>query len=584
MMNHTGRLMAAAVLALGFALQGEARKTSAPQPLSFGQISLNNQSDLLWRVGKNLQRLEEKKYWPQNVFLTEEQSGDWPGDTEGRTILALTLDAQASGHSPKYLDEIIRRVQPHLNEKGYMGTVHPGIAHEQQLSGNGWMLRGLCEYYLWKRDEGVRKVISSIARNLFLPLTDKFAVYPIAPEDRVQGQGAESGNIVASRDGWALSTDVGCVFIGMEGLIHAYAVLGDPDLQKPIETLIGRFLQVDLTGIKAQTHATLTACRGLLRYAELTGNRHLVQEAEARFRLYVENGMTENCENYNWFDRFGTWTEPCAIMDSYMLAVQLWQQTLKPEYLEWAELIYYNAICHTQRHNGGFGCDNCPGKAAGTMRLAVSAPEAHWCCTMRGGEGLSSAVHYTCFSAGKEVWLPFYQWGKYAVPVAQGVLDLEVEGNYPYGHPFANRVEVRVNSNSAGEVTLRLAAPSWMQDVRLSLNGKEVQARVEHGFVSLRRTFAHGDRLTLDFNLPVRVVKPLNAANTDARWRRVFAGPLMLGYDGKEDVSLPEHPEWERGGETEWFVKGTGIKLTPVCHPCDPKVWEGTGYSKQILF
>lgn len=584
MMNHTGRLMAAAVLTLGFVLQGEARKTSVPQPLPYGQVSLGSHSDLLWRVEKNLQRLEEEKYWPQNVFLTEEQSGDWPGDTEGRTILALTLDAQASGRSPRYLDEIIRRVQPHLNEKGYMGALHPGIAHEQQLSGNGWMLRGLCEYYMWKKDEGVRKVISSIVRNLFLPLTDKFAVYPIAPEDRVQGQGAESGNIVASRDGWALSTDVGCVFIGMEGLIHAYAILGDPDLKAPIETLIGRFLQVDLTGIKAQTHATLTACRGLLRYAELTGNRHLVQEAEARFRLYVENGMTENCENYNWFDRFDTWTEPCAIMDSYMLAVQLWQQTQKPEYLEWAELIYYNAICHTQRHNGGFGCDNCPGKAAGTMRLAVSAPEAHWCCTMRGGEGLSSAVHYTCFAAGKEVWMPFYHWGKYAAPVAKGVLGLEVEGNYPYGHPFANRVEVKVNSNSAGKVTLRLAAPSWMQDVRLSLNGMEVQARVEHGFVSLRRTFVQGDRLTLDFNLPVRVQAPLNAANTDARWRRVFSGPLMLGYDGKENVSLPDHPEWERGGETEWFVKGTGIKLTPVCHPCDSKVWEGTGYSKQILF
>ena len=64
-----------------------------------------------------------------------------------------------------------------------------------------------------------------------------------------------------------LSTDVGCVFIGMEGLIQAYAVLGDEDLKKPIEILLNRFLQMALTGIKAPTHATLTACRGLLRYA-----------------------------------------------------------------------------------------------------------------------------------------------------------------------------------------------------------------------------------------------------------------------------------------------------------------------------
>ena len=63
--------------------------------------------------------------------------------------------------------------------------------------------------------------------------------------------------------------------------------------------------------------------------------------------------MTENHENYNWFDRFDTWTEPCAIIDSYLLAVQLWEHTMKPEYRDDAELIYYNGICHTQRNNGG---------------------------------------------------------------------------------------------------------------------------------------------------------------------------------------------------------------------------------------
>ena len=34
---------------------------------------------------------------------------------------------------------------------------------------------------------------------------------------------------------------------------------------------MNRFLEVDLVGIRAQTHASLTACRGLIRYAEITG-------------------------------------------------------------------------------------------------------------------------------------------------------------------------------------------------------------------------------------------------------------------------------------------------------------------------
>ena len=31
-----------------------------------------------------------------------------------------------------------------------------------------------------------------------------------------------SGRVQNTVDGWALSSDVGCVFIGMEGLIHSY--------------------------------------------------------------------------------------------------------------------------------------------------------------------------------------------------------------------------------------------------------------------------------------------------------------------------------------------------------------------------
>jgi hypothetical protein len=103
------------------------------------------QGTLERRICQNMQRLCEEKYQPDHVFLTMEQSGGWPGDTEGRTILALTLDAQALHTTSDNLKEILHRLPSHLNERGYMGPVYPDFIHEQQLSGNGWMLRGLCE-------------------------------------------------------------------------------------------------------------------------------------------------------------------------------------------------------------------------------------------------------------------------------------------------------------------------------------------------------------------------------------------------------------------------------------------------------
>ena len=89
------------------------------------------------------------------------------------------MDAQASKRSPVYLERIIDMIPSKLNKKGYMGVVYEGKMSEQQLSGNGWMLRGLCAYYEWKQDEKVLEYIKSIANNLFVAGKGFYTEYPI---------------------------------------------------------------------------------------------------------------------------------------------------------------------------------------------------------------------------------------------------------------------------------------------------------------------------------------------------------------------------------------------------------------------
>jgi hypothetical protein len=147
------------------------------------------------------------------------------------------------------------------------------MMNEQQLSGNGWMLRALCEYYEWKKDDKVLSIISSISHNLFVKGKGYYKDYPIEPEKRNSTEGKEAGNIDRIKNNWMLSTDIGCVFIGMDGAIQAYKLLKDPELKEVIDEMISAFLKIDLVAIKAQTHATLSACRGLVRYAEITEDK-----------------------------------------------------------------------------------------------------------------------------------------------------------------------------------------------------------------------------------------------------------------------------------------------------------------------
>lgn len=524
------------------------------KPVPFAYQTMHG--ELQQRLLKNLQRLHEEKYQPDHVFLTMAESGDWPGDTEGRTLLALVLDAQATHQQAQYLEEIVRRIPLHLNERGYMGPVFD-TCHEQQLSGNGWLLRGLCAYYEWKHDRAVLEMIRTLAVNLFTPLKGYYAEYPISPEERVQNVGAESGSMVGRIGRWQLSSDIGCVFIGMEGLIHAYVVTKDARLKPVIEELIRRFLEIDLMAIKAQTHASLTACRGLLRYADATGKHALVKEAERRFMLYVENGMTENYENYNWFQRFDTWTEPCAIVDSYLLAVQLWQHTRNPRYLEYAEQIYYNALCRTQRFNGGFGTDVCPGAAIHSAYLDVSAPEAHWCCTMRGGEGLSCAASYSAWQEGKEVYFPFLRDAAFTFEMDGQRMQVTEET----GYPFAGNMSMKLQMEKATKMAINLPVYLWMEHVTLALNGKPVPLQIFKGFARIKRTFEPGDCITMSFTMPQRAVPVVNRNNAlshdSKRWMK---GPLLLGQEEGKDT------------------------LCPIYHLFDPRVWEPGAKREKILF
>lgn len=349
------------------------------------------------RVELSSQRLEAEKYRPDAVFLDEEKSKGWPGDTEGRTLLALVLQQEALGVKPKYLDGILLAVPAHLNEDGYFGNVRRGVASEQQMAGNGWVLRALCEYIRVEKKQVIdaREVVRRIARGLFLANSDLFPRYPVTPDARNEmPSGGASGNIAAKVSGWELSTDVGALFIGLDGLVQAWQTLGDRDLERPIESIVARFEAFDPIAVKAQTHATLSGMRALLRYDA----KRFLPLVENRFDLYQRFGMTDRYENYNWFLRYDTWTEPCAIVDSLLLAHRLGSLTGKSAYVKLEGNILAALIAH-QRPNGGF----CLMKTfpKGTSHPPVMAcEEAHWCCTMRGGAGLAVALRWASEAGG----------------------------------------------------------------------------------------------------------------------------------------------------------------------------------------
>jgi hypothetical protein len=262
-------------------------------------------------------------------------------------------------------------------------------------------------------------------------------------------------------NGWRISTDTGCAFISLDGLSQAYEVLGDARIYALLCAMFDKFGEIDLIGVSAQTHATLSATRGILRLYSATGEARFLDAARKLFNLYTDRGMTENYANYNWFNR-PEWTEPCAIIDSFLVAMQLYGHTGEVEYADIGRKIYANGICRAQRPNGGFGCDTC--LTDGDF-MAVHAYEAYWCCTMRGGEGLARAAQYAYFTDGDEIVVPYFATSQARIPVGGGEVAIWQRADAARdGHV---RFELE-GDTAAREVTFRILMPEWANNARVS--------------------------------------------------------------------------------------------------------------------
>lgn len=418
--------------------------------------------ELAFRVGRNYSRLEDPMYRPERIFAADKMG--WPGDWEGRTLLALCLNESLSGRKAAYLDAIVEALDSEWNALGYLKDISPeGIINEQQLAGHNWLLRALLELYGERRDEKFLVMARRIVENLYLPLRGRFSSYPIEAGSRPL-EGGAAGHITGEiQRGWSLSSDIGCAFISFDGLAQYYQLLGGERLKDLLDEMFTVFSAIDLVACSVQTHATLSALRGILRYYEASGDSRLLSLVEKRFALYLNAGLTENYANYNWFGR-PYWTEPCAIVDSYMLSIDLFRLTKNSEYVVTANRIYYNALLASQRHNGGFGCDMCSGTAESAAYLQVKEGlyEAYWCCSMRGAEGLSSAACSNVLVEGDEVYIANYISGEFR---ANG-MSVIIQSRYPY----ENRMKIRIHGIE-GRKKMHLYIPQDAQSVQLYQDG-----------------------------------------------------------------------------------------------------------------
>lgn len=479
------------------------------------------QGELLRRMEANISRLEQSEYKLEYIHAMD--GSDWPGDYRGRTLLAMTQLSRTLGEKCSGLDALSEDTLIYLGKKGYGGSdVDLCAVNEQQLAGHSWLLRALLAYGEYASDHRFDEAAVRLFENLFLAVSGRFGTYPMP--DTLQDVGGPSGSILGTTvDNWLLSSDSGCVFIALDGLSDYYARTGDERARNVFDALNKRFLELDPVKVSFQTHATLTALRGLMRMYGITREACLLETSATRFEQYLKYALTLNYANYNWFGR-PRWTECCAVVDSYILSMDLWREGLGDRYVEIAERILYNGLMAGQRPNGGFGSDCCLTPDGSITRL-VPHPEcyeAFWCCSMRGAEGLTraalSSVHYDGHTIHITGWHP----GRYMLDD----ICVEIRGNFPW----ENRGTITV-TGCAPQYDLRLYPADAPIEI---IRGDRAVIREEMPFTQSVR---NGGILNVAFDLSER--KTIAGAGK-VQWK----GPLMLDQQQRaisHRMYLPEN-------------------------------------------
>lgn len=342
--------------------------------------------ELSERISLNYKRLSEGDYYQiGEIFAPADY--DWQGDKEGRALLAFVSLYKTTGKKIACMDEMLALMPEKLNEKGYLGKVQGETVVEQQLSGHSWLLRGLCEHYEQFHDEYCLKVLKDVTENLFLPTRGIYSEYPVNRDNA--DVGGVSGTELGLSGRWLLSTDVGCAFMSIDGLSHVYQITKDARVKELLDEMIGVYLAIDKLALRVQTHCTLTAARGMLRMYANTAYERYLSGAKEIYDLYVNHGgVTYTYQNLNWWGRPDTWTEPCAIVDSVMVAAELYKITGEEQYRKFAARVYHNGFSTLQRPNGGAGTDTIVAPGSPWTYLKADMYEAYFCCSMRLSEGL----------------------------------------------------------------------------------------------------------------------------------------------------------------------------------------------------
>ena len=270
-------------------------------------------------------------------------------------------------------------------------------------------------------------------------------------------------------------------------------------------TLLGKDYDVSLVG-NGKIYEMNRCLTGLAKAYQLFGDERLLKACLNAWECIRSTHLTTlggpwggiNC-CYELFNRPAEWapyevTETCSFMEWMHFTWEMLQITGEGKYASELEKTAYNALMAARaedgdrwiyyvRTNGDFG------------------PGADWsCCWSSGMTALEDVPVYMYEARKGGVFVNIISESSAVLPVKGGEVCITQTADYAH----TGCAEFVIGSAPTSAWTLAVHQPEWASSYVVKVNGKAVKAAVKDGYISVRRAWKAGDRLTLEFPYEVR--------------------------------------------------------------------------------
>jgi DUF1680 family protein len=146
------------------------------------------------------------------------------------------------------------------------------------------------------------------------------------------------------------------------------------------------------------------------------------------------------------------------------------------------------------------------------------------CCPPNVARTLAALGGYVAATGHDALWINLYVQGELNLPLGGESARWRVTTDYPWD----GRVQLRAGLRRPASFQLRLRLPGWAREYSVAVNGQRIaQPLVERGYIVLARQWRGGDRVDLEFPMPVERIVAHPNVKADRGLVALQRGPVV---------------------------------------------------------